>query len=76
MQHANISIDANDRRVFEEEYWAWEKSLPRPPEVLGHTGTIPAMHGPTPDRRYNYMDVPETFLEVLRSKGIAFKDVR
>jgi hypothetical protein len=75
MKAVNISIDASDRRVFEEEYWAWVKSLPQPPGAVGHLGTMPAMHGPTPQWRCNYMSVPEPFLEVLKAKGVSFRTV-
>jgi len=75
MRYVNISVDAGDRRVFEEEYWAWEKALPRPPGALGHSAAMPAMQGPTPEGRCNYMGVPESFLAILKTKGVSFRDV-
>jgi hypothetical protein len=75
MRCVNISIDASDRRLFEEEHFAWEKAQPRQHGALGHIGTPLVMHGPTPECRCHYIGIPEPFLEVLRSKGIPFKDI-
>jgi hypothetical protein len=72
MRYVNISIDAADRRVFEEEYWAWVKALPQPPGATGHSAAVPLMHGPTPEFRCNFFDVPEPFLEILKTKGVSF----
>ena len=75
MQYVNVSIDAGDRRVFEEEFWTWEKARPRPPGALGHSAMMPAMSGPWPDGRCNYMRVPEPFLEVLKTKGFSYRGI-
>lgn len=72
MQGVNISINANDRRSFEEEYWEWDKARPQPPGEIGHIGTMPPMHGVSPDGCCNYMSVPKPFLETLVAKGIYF----
>jgi hypothetical protein len=71
----NISIDASDRRIFEDEYWEWLKSLPQQPGAIGHFGMMPAMHGPTPDWRCSYMGVPEPYLAVLKGKGVSFRSI-
>jgi hypothetical protein len=73
MPSVNVSIDAADHRVFENEHWAWQKSLPREPGALGYFGALPAMSGPSLDGRCNYMSVSDEFLEVLKTKGVSFR---
>jgi hypothetical protein len=73
MESLDISIDAANRRLFDDEYWEWEKTRPRRAQSLGHVAMAPAMSGPFPDGRCHYVAVPKEFLEALRTKGIFFE---
>jgi hypothetical protein len=75
MRQINVSIDMGDQRAFEEEHFLWSKTLPRAPGSIGHMAPPIVMAGPTPDRRCNYIAVPEPFLEVLKAKGFPFQEI-
>ena len=71
MPYVNISVDAGDARVFDDELWHWHKESTQSP----HSAIMPSKVGPFPNGQCIYRDVPEPFLAKLNAKGISYMEI-